>query len=147
MRRYWGHAAMLLLGVSLTVGFYEGRALVQNTAKALSAATTITAPTHPKRERRRDAERDVARSVDEPDREPGSPKGERKRKNRRMAPVALPQADQPMLVPGGALSRNQVDLSRQQRVRPRAFPTPVRPVQLEEPEELLDTGLLDPAPD
>jgi hypothetical protein len=34
---------MLLLGISLTVGFYEGRRLVKNTAKALTAATTITA--------------------------------------------------------------------------------------------------------
>ena len=43
MRRYWSHAAMLLLGVSLSVGFYEGRRLVKNTAKALTAATSITA--------------------------------------------------------------------------------------------------------
>lgn len=40
MRRYWSQAMMLLLGISLTVGFYEGRHLVRNTAKALTVATT-----------------------------------------------------------------------------------------------------------
>ena len=34
---------MLLLGVTLAVGFYEGRRLVHNTAKALTAASRITA--------------------------------------------------------------------------------------------------------
>lgn len=33
---------MLLLGISLTVGFYEGRRIVKSTAKALTAATTIS---------------------------------------------------------------------------------------------------------
>src|SRR5689334_10833634 len=42
MRRYWSQVAMLLLGMSLTVGFYEGRKLVKNTAKALTAASSIS---------------------------------------------------------------------------------------------------------
>jgi len=33
--RAWSHAAMLLLGITLTVGFYEGRRLVTNTMRAL----------------------------------------------------------------------------------------------------------------
>ncbi len=36
------HVAMVLLGVTLSVGFYEGRRLVKNTAKALTAATTLS---------------------------------------------------------------------------------------------------------
>jgi hypothetical protein len=42
MQRYWSQIALLLLGVSLTVGFYEGRTLVKNTAKAFTAATSIS---------------------------------------------------------------------------------------------------------
>lgn len=41
MRTYWSHAAMLLLGVTLTAVFYEGRELVRNTASALTAASSI----------------------------------------------------------------------------------------------------------
>jgi hypothetical protein len=33
--RGWSHAVMLLLGITLTVGFYEGRRLVTNTMRAL----------------------------------------------------------------------------------------------------------------
>jgi len=33
--RVWSHAVMLLLGITLTVGFYEGRRLVTNTMRAL----------------------------------------------------------------------------------------------------------------
>jgi hypothetical protein len=36
--RGWSHAAMLLLGVTLAVGFYEGRRLVTNTMRALRVA-------------------------------------------------------------------------------------------------------------
>src|SRR5262249_25702410 len=42
MRKYWSQVAMLLLGISLTMSFYEGRKLVHNTAKALTAATSIS---------------------------------------------------------------------------------------------------------
>ena len=33
-----GHVLALLLGITLTVGFYEGRRLVNNTFKAVQAA-------------------------------------------------------------------------------------------------------------
>jgi hypothetical protein len=55
VRRYWSQAMMLLLGISLTVGFYEGRRLVKNTAKALTVATTITS-SHKRPRHREDRE-------------------------------------------------------------------------------------------
>lgn len=42
MRQYLGHVAMLLLGVTLTVGFYEGRRVVKTTARAFTAATSVS---------------------------------------------------------------------------------------------------------
>lgn len=42
MQKVLVHVAMVLLGVSLAVGFYEGRRLVKNTAKALTAASTLS---------------------------------------------------------------------------------------------------------
>lgn len=47
MRSYLSHAAMLLLGVTLSVGFYEGRQLVKNTARALGASPTVSTPARP----------------------------------------------------------------------------------------------------
>jgi hypothetical protein len=35
MQRVWSHAVTLLLGITLAVGFYEGRRLVTNTMRAL----------------------------------------------------------------------------------------------------------------
>ena len=35
MQRLWSHAVALLLGITLAVGFYEGRRLVTNTMRAL----------------------------------------------------------------------------------------------------------------
>jgi hypothetical protein len=61
MRKYWSQIAMLLLGVSLTVGFYEGRKLVKNTAKALTAATSITGSANgPHGRRGKDGDGDAA---------------------------------------------------------------------------------------
>ena len=51
MQRYWSQVAMLLLGITLTVGFYEGRRLVKNTAKALTAATSISSSSGGRRAR------------------------------------------------------------------------------------------------
>ncbi|MCB9686275.1 MAG: hypothetical protein H6735_14630 [Alphaproteobacteria bacterium] len=42
MQRILVHVAMVLLGVTLTVGFYEGRRLAKNTARAFTAATTMS---------------------------------------------------------------------------------------------------------
>lgn len=42
MQKILVHVAMVLLGVTLTVGFYEGRRLAKNTARAFSAATTMS---------------------------------------------------------------------------------------------------------
>lgn len=49
---WWTHAAMLLLGVTVTALFYEGRALVVNTASALTAATSTSTAAHHGRSRR-----------------------------------------------------------------------------------------------
>ena len=43
MRSYLSYAAMMLLGVTLTVSFYEGRRLVKNTAKALGTTSSVSA--------------------------------------------------------------------------------------------------------
>lgn len=67
MRRYWSQAMMLLLGISLTVGFYEGRRLVKNTAKALTAATTITSSKRDKRHRDDRNKEDPGISAEEDD--------------------------------------------------------------------------------
>ncbi|MEQ1502094.1 MAG: hypothetical protein ABMB14_07675 [Myxococcota bacterium] len=78
MRYYWGHAAALLLGITLTVGFYEGRGLVRNTAKALSAASSISAANH-RRARDRDPGDEDGAVAAEADR---GERGDRKRRKR-----------------------------------------------------------------
>src|SRR5687768_1418110 len=45
MRWYLSHSAMVMLGITLTVGFYEGRRLVKNTARALSAGGAVSTAT------------------------------------------------------------------------------------------------------
>src|SRR5262245_42631933 len=40
MQRVWSHAVTLLLGITLAVGFYEGRRLVTNTMRALQVGET-----------------------------------------------------------------------------------------------------------
>lgn len=47
MQRILVHVAMVLLGVTLTVGFYEGRRLVANTARAFSALSASSTPAGP----------------------------------------------------------------------------------------------------
>ncbi|MCA9493056.1 MAG: hypothetical protein KC621_24160 [Myxococcales bacterium] len=42
MQKILVHVAMVLLGMTLTVGFYEGRRLAKNTARAFTAATTMS---------------------------------------------------------------------------------------------------------
>ncbi|MEZ4239193.1 MAG: hypothetical protein R3F59_24170 [Myxococcota bacterium] len=129
MRRYWGHVAMLLLGVSLTAGFYEGRALVQNTARALSAATTITAaPPAPRRERRQ-VQREARPTLAVEEEDLGTaPLDHPKRRARRFPPG--PPEQRPLA--GLGLSPRAV----RQRGPRHALPTP-QP----EPDEVLDTGL------
>jgi hypothetical protein len=96
-RTYWTYAAMLLLGVSLTVGFYEGRRLVKNTAKALTAASSITASAS-RRERRQERSEDEEVEDGEPeatahDGDGNGERGERKRRRNRNHPpgVELPE--------------------------------------------------------
>jgi len=40
MSKYTGHFLALLFGITMTVGFYEGRRLIRNTSKAWAAAQT-----------------------------------------------------------------------------------------------------------
>lgn len=82
MRTYWSQAAMLLLGISLTVGFYEGRRLVKNTAKALTAATSMTASAGRNRRDRDDDDDALAAKDDEP----------HERKRRRRSPSTVPRS-------------------------------------------------------
>lgn len=93
MRKYWSHAAMLLLGISLTVGLYEGRRLVKNTAKALTAATSMTASAG-----KRGRDHDRAAEDDEEDDGAGvasveEEEHERKRRRPRSAPVTERELD------------------------------------------------------
>jgi hypothetical protein len=67
VRRYWSQAMMLLLGISLTVGFYEGRHLVKNTAKALTVATAKSPTGKRGRGHREDRLRDEELGEDEED--------------------------------------------------------------------------------
>lgn len=82
MRTYWSQAAMLLLGITLTVGFYEGRKLVKNTAKALTAATSITASARRGRDRDHDDDPSALAAADPEPRE---------RKRRRARPPRPPE--------------------------------------------------------
>ena len=136
MRRYWSHAAMLLLGVSLSVGFYEGRRLVKNTAKALTAATSITASAS-----RRGRDRDRADEED-PDGELGVSAAageedhvERKRKRSRSAGAVG--------VEGGEPSRTDKlnALRQRQRHRFSAGRTATVPV-LTTPDDQLDKDMV-----
>src|SRR5688500_19841491 len=85
MQRYWSQVAMLLLGISLTVGFYEGRKLVKNTAKALTAATSISGAASGRRAARDDRQDDPD-GFEDPDLEAAAlddDRGDRKRRGSR----------------------------------------------------------------
>jgi hypothetical protein len=145
MRRYWSQVAMLLLGISLTVGFYEGRKLVKNTAKALTAATSISGSASGRRGGREDR-------VEDPDglQDPGEleaaalddDRGDRKRRTARasrLTPVVDGAA--------GDLRAERINMLRQrQRARLLGRPGgPVGPVvpppPREEPADApVDTG-------
>lgn len=154
MRWYLSHAAMLLLGLTLTVGFYEGRRLVKNTARALGAGGAVSSAsarrdeTEELRERLAEAEEKLAtrratrseRSSDEP-----RPRRRRGGGGDDDDPSAMSRAE-----------RLQMIRERRERLGTERPPLAVRPTPdgelpppaplgegLEEPE-LVDTGLPPP---
>ncbi len=161
MSRYWTHAAMLLLGISLTVGFYEGRRLVRNTSRALSAMSQLGSASE-RRERAEEADavaeaprpRTAARAAGadaEPRRSARSGGGGRNKTPRNVDPARMERIN----------ALNQVrGRSKLQRIEPQAVGRgrppgpvampggpagPVGPRELpaldELDEELVDTGL------
>ncbi|HHO53294.1 MAG TPA: hypothetical protein ENK18_21085 [Deltaproteobacteria bacterium] len=95
MSRYWTHAAMLLIGISLTVGFYEGRRLVYNTAEALSVASQLGSSDDTRRRQRDRAQPgDAATITAQADAEPARPKrrsGGKKRRSREKLSEEYPE--------------------------------------------------------
>lgn len=164
MNSPWSHAAMLLLGVTLSVGFYEGRSLVRNTAKAWTAATQMTSASAKRTRKeelqdqlldRLEAARDAREDPDAP--APGAARAGARKVRR--GPVAAPLSQR-----AGELTRQEkvdlVKLRQRQRVRaepgrlptapgaagalPLALPHGVEPLaglEDRDPAEPVDTGL------
>ncbi|MEQ1566625.1 MAG: hypothetical protein ABMA64_13370 [Myxococcota bacterium] len=149
MQRYWSQVAMLLLGVTLTVGFYEGRKLWKNTAKALTAATSISGSASGRRAARADLEDEPSDELADPEALAASDddRGDRKRKLVR-ANRMLPGLEGE---PGDVRAERLNSLRARQRARLSGRPGgPVGPVvpppPKEEPADApVDTGHEAPA--
>ena len=92
MRPYLGHLAMFLLGLTVSVTFYEGRRLIQTTAEALAAASSLDQPekkggTDTRREQRRSERREVKTA---PEARPRPGPGEVARERKARDPDARP---------------------------------------------------------
>ncbi|MBX2804044.1 MAG: hypothetical protein KTR31_40585 [Myxococcales bacterium] len=157
MRPALTHGGMLLLGVLLTVGMYEGSRLVRNTTRALSGARVEqpappasvqaaaegqlppSAPTKPRAERKGRKGRKARRAAREAQGLEVRGPRERAAVGRPDLPAGLPNGL--MLSPKGVMEGrlpNAARLSARPGVRDM-----LPPVEEEEGEEPLDTGLVE----
>lgn len=161
MSKYWTHAAALLIGITLSVGFYEGRKLVYNTAEALSVASQLgSSDSRRSRRARTEAPEPIEvepGSVAQTEEEPTRPKRRsgKKRRNREKLAEEFPEELAAMRA-----MRHQRRIERlSSLMRPVEVTDPIRPDTEhfdrshldatlepgEEPldEELLDTGIIE----